>query len=53
MKRNSYDHDAHMREKMSAYSPNASYENAIKLYKSFATVSGIVLTAAYIISAVL
>ncbi|MBQ4431826.1 MAG: hypothetical protein II877_10000 [Synergistaceae bacterium] len=50
MKRNSYDHDAHMKAKMTSRASEADYAHAMKMYKQFAYASGIILTAAYAIS---
>ena len=53
MKRDSFDHDEYMRSQMSSYSPSASYESAMKVYKSFAYASAGVLTAVCLISQIL
>ena len=53
MKRNFYDHDTHMKAKMTTNATRASeadYARAMKIYKLFAYVSGTILTAAYAIS---
>lgn len=47
MKRNSYNHDAHMKAKMTTHASEADYAHAMKMYKQFAYASGIVLTVAY------
>ena len=47
MKRNSYNHDAHMQAKMTPQASEADYAHAMKMYKQFAYVSGLVLTVAY------
>ncbi|MBQ6971465.1 MAG: hypothetical protein IJP86_03825 [Synergistaceae bacterium] len=53
MKRTSYDHDAHMRTKTAASVSESDYARAMKTYKIFAHVSGIVITAAYVIAQLL
>ena len=53
MKRSSYDHDAHMKAKMTTRASEADYARAMKTYKIFAHVSGIILTAAYVIAQLL
>ena len=53
MKKNSYNHDVYMQSKMSAYSPNANYGSAMKIYKIFAYVSGALLTGVYFILQIL
>ena len=47
MKRNSYNHNAHMKAKVATQASEADYERAMKMYKQFAYVSGLVLTVAY------
>ena len=49
MKRNSFDHDAYMKSKMLSYSPKASYEDAVKVYKLFTYVSVSILTVVCLI----
>ncbi len=55
MKRNSYDHDKYMKDKMLSYvdtkaSSESTFTNAMKVYRLFAYVAGAVCTAAYVIS---
>ena len=47
MKRNLYNHDAHIKAKMTAHTSEADYAHAMKMYRVFACASGIVLTVAY------
>ena len=47
MKRNSYNHNAHMKAKVATQASEADYERAMKMYKQFAYVSGLILTVAY------
>lgn len=50
MKRASYSHEGLTEAKVSAYSQEAAYENAMKIYKIFAQVTGVILTAAFVLS---
>ena len=50
MRRDSYDHNAHLKAKITTHTSDASFAHAMKMYKIFACVSGVVLTVAYIIS---
>ena len=47
MKRNSYNHDAHMQAKVATQASEADYERAMKMYKQFAYASALIVTAAY------
>lgn len=50
MKRTSHSSEGITKAKVSAYSQEATYENAMKVYKIFAQVTGVILTAAFVIS---
>ncbi len=56
MKKNSYSNDAKMKDKLKKMSVGFSetgYANAMKVYKTFAYTSGVLLTAVYIIAQVI
>ena len=50
MRRDSYDNEAHLKAKITTHTSEASFASAMKMYKIFACASGVVLTAAYIVS---